>query len=384
MLRGRVTGQTVATAWQVGVLFSQSGFSGPYGVSQLRGTLLAIEEINQAGGILGRQLAPIIYDPKSDPRLYSDLANKLLMDDGVSIIFGCTASFSRKVVLPWLEKRNALLWYPTGYEGFDYSPNIIYTGPAPNQLHVDLVEYLFQNYGKKYYCIGSDYVFPRESNRILRELVRERGGEVVAERYIDLSASKDALRFIVSDIKRYDPDIIFSTIVGTATSFLYDAYAQGGLDPERVPIASLTTNEANLMMMKQEPLPGHVTASPYFETIESQVNKVFVERFKRRYGEHVPADTCVEAAYFQVMLFAMALERAEQMDTQLIRRAVLGIEVQAPQGPVMIDADNNHTYLWPRIAVTSRDRKFRVVKSSMLPMKPDPYLSDYIGMSMIA
>jgi branched-chain amino acid transport system substrate-binding protein len=372
----------VDNLWQVGVLFSQSGVSAPYGISQLRGTLLAIVEINEAGGILGQQLTPIIYDPKSDPNLYSALANRLLMDDGVNIIFGCTASFSRKIVLPWLEKRDALLWYPTSYEGFDYSPNIIYTGAAPNQLHVDLVDYLFKIRRKRYYYIGSEYIFPRESSRIFRELVYERGGEVVAEQYVDLNAPKDLFPYIISDIKRHKPDIIFSAIVGPATPFLYDAYWQAGLDPERIPIASLTTNESDLMMMEQEPLPGHVTASPYFGTIDSPENQAFVERFKQRYHADVPVDACAETAYFQVLLFARALERAERMDAELIRKAVLGIEVQAPQGPVTIDPDNNHTYLWPRIGVVSEGRRFRVVQSSQLPVKPDPYLADYIGMGM--
>jgi ABC-type branched-subunit amino acid transport system substrate-binding protein len=362
--------------WQVGILFSQTGYSRHYGASQLRGTLLALQHINDAGGVLGRPIHPIIYDPKSDAQLYSELANKLLMDNGTNMIFGCTASFSRKAVLPWLEMRNALLWYPTCYEGFEYSPNIIYSGASPNQLHLDLIEFLLSRFGKRYYCIGSNYIFPRESNRTIRDLLGERGGEVVAERYVPLDAEKESFRFVISDIKRHNPDVIFSTIVGPSTRFLYDSYQDAGFDPERMPIASLTTNEFDLTTMVAEPLPGHVIAAPYFDAIESEANERFLRSFKARFGQEVPADACAEAAYFQVLLFAAALEKAEEMDAQLIRSAVFEVEVDAPQGRVRIDADNNHAYLWPRIALTAPGRKLQIVKSAAVPVKPDPYLID--------
>ena len=149
--------------WRVGVLFSRTGVTAVIEETQLRGTLLAIEEINAAGGINGRELAPIIYDPGSDEGNFARLADHLLTDDGVTMIFGCYTSSSRKAVLPIVERRNGLLWYPTLYEGFEYSPNIIYTGAAPNQNSVELADFLVERYGPRFYLIGSDYIYPRES-----------------------------------------------------------------------------------------------------------------------------------------------------------------------------------------------------------------------------
>ena len=156
--------------WRIGVLFSQTGVTAVIEETQLRGTIMAIEEVNAAGGVNGRELVPVVYDPASESRNFARFADKMLTEDGISTIFGCYTSSSRKAVLPVVERRNGLLWYPTLYEGFEYSPNIIYTGAAPNQNSVELVDFLLETYGRRFYLIGSDYIYPRESNRIMREL----------------------------------------------------------------------------------------------------------------------------------------------------------------------------------------------------------------------
>ena len=156
--------------WRIGVLFSRTGVTAVIEQSQLQGTLLALEEVNGAGGVNGRELVPVIYDPGSDPAKFARYAHKLLTEDRVTMIFGCYTSTSRKAVLPLVERWNGLLWYPTLYEGFEYSPNIIYTGAAPNQNSLRLAEYLMERFGNRFYFVGSDYVCPRESNRIMREV----------------------------------------------------------------------------------------------------------------------------------------------------------------------------------------------------------------------
>lgn len=364
---------------QVGVLFSQRGFSASYGASQLRGTFLAIDERNSAGGIGGRLIEPIIYDPGSNPGQYSSLANRLLMDDGVSVIFGCTSSFSRKAVSPWVEKRNALLFYPTCYEGFDFSPNIIYTGPSPNQLHVQLHKYLAEIGRSSFYLLGSDYIFPHESNRIMKDLVAQRDGEVVREKYVPLICDKNLLRDIISDVVATKADVLLSTLVGSAASLLYDAFYERGLTPDDITIASLTTSEPDVSAMEHVPLAGHVTASPYFATIDTPENRLFSERFAARFGSSTPIDTCAEAAYFQVHLFAEAMSTLDEVDADRLREALVRVEVAAPQGKVRVDADNNHTFLWPRIGLTDGNGSFKVVRTSDAPVKPDPYLIDYVG-----
>src|SRR6201987_2720438 len=180
----------VSEPWRVGVLFSQSGVMAVIEETQLRATLLAIDEINGAGGVNGREIVPIIYDPRSETGAFALCAKRLMIEDGISTIFGCYTSSSRKAVLPVVERLNGLLWYPTLYEGFEFSSNVIYTGAAPNQNSLALCPFLIDNSGSRFYLIGSDYIYPRESNRVMRELLKQNGGSVVGERYLNLSARR--------------------------------------------------------------------------------------------------------------------------------------------------------------------------------------------------
>ncbi len=360
--------------WRVGVLWSQTGVTAVIEESQLKGTLLAIEEVNEAGGINGRELVPVIYDPASEPVNFARLADRLLTEDDVTTIFGCYTSSSRKAVLPVVERRNGLLWYPTLYEGFEYSPNVIYTGAAPNQNSLKLAEYMMEIYGPRFFFVGSDYIYPRESNRIMRELLDARGGTVVAERYLDLLASPNDFKPVMRDIKQMRPDVIFSTVVGQATAHLYQCYADAGLDPKVTPIASLTTTEAEVGLMGADVGEGHITAAPYFEGVETEANNVFVLRFKKRFGDSELTNMCVEAAYFQIHVFAKALAETNTMDTDILRPMVLGSEFNAPQGHICIDDSNSHTDLWTRIGKVNRLGHFDIDWESRMAVKPDPYL----------
>jgi branched-chain amino acid transport system substrate-binding protein len=275
-------------------------------------------------------------------------------------------------VLPIVERRNGLLWYPTLYEGFEYSPNVIYTGAAPNQNSVQLVEFLMREYGVRFFLVGSDYIYPRESNRIMRQLVDTHGGCVVAERYLDLRAGALDFKPVISLVKREAPDVIFSTVVGEATSHLYRAYADAGLDPKTTPIVSLTTTEAEIAHMGADVGEGHITAAPYFQTV--QPNRDFVGRYRRRFGAGEVTNMCVEAAYFQVHVFAKALAEANTMDVDVLRPLVLGTEYNAPQGRISIDPENSHTGLWTRIGRANRAGQFDILWETTAQVKPDPYL----------
>ena len=235
--------------WRVGVLFSQSGVMAVIEETQLRATLLAIDEINQSGGVNGLELVPIIYDPQSDAQTCGLCAKRLMIEDGVTMIFGCYTSSSRKAVLPVVERLNGLLWYPTLYEGFECSPNVIYTGAAPNQNSVMLCSYLAKAYGTRFYFVGSDYIYPRESNRLMRDLLRSRGCTVAGETYLDLRANRSDFGPVVRQIRDAGADVIFSTVVGYSTVYLYQAFAEAGLDPGVTPIASLTTTESEVRAM---------------------------------------------------------------------------------------------------------------------------------------
>ncbi|MBN9487434.1 MAG: transporter substrate-binding domain-containing protein [Alphaproteobacteria bacterium] len=369
--------------WRVGVLFSSSGFMAVIENTQLRGTLLAIEEINAAGGINGRELVPLIYDPASESAAFGRYAKRLMVEDHVTTIFGCYTSSSRKAVLPVVERLNGLLWYPTLYEGFEFSPNIIYTGAAPNQNSVALCRYLMDHYGPRFYFVGSDYVYPRESNRIMRDVLRNNGGEVVGEVYLNLRAKRRDFQPVIRDISELRPDVIFSTVVGDSTVHLYQSYADAGFDPKVMPIASLTTTEAEVCAMGFDVGEGHITAAPYFQCIGGERNSSFVKRYKKRYGESEPTNMCVEAAYFQVHVFARTLQQTNSMETEILRPMVLGSTFDAPQGPISINPACSHADLWTRIGRVNRRGQFEVLQQSLSPVLADPYLIGY-GRSMVS
>lgn len=345
--------------------------------TQLRGTLTAIDEINDKGGINGRPVEPIVYDPGSDSRSYGLYAKKLMVEDGVSTIFGCYTSSSRKAVLPVVERLDGLLWYPTLYEGFEFSSNVIYTGATPNQNSVQLCRTLMELYGTRFYFVGSDYIYPRESNRIMRELIRHSGGSVVGESYVRLGAERSAFTPVMRDIKQVRPDVIFSTVVGEATTFLYQAYADMGLDPKVTPIASLTTSEAEVRAMGFDVGEGHLTAAPYFQGVGNDSNTTFVNRYKKRYGDDESTNMCLEASYFQVNVFAKTLEKTNSMETTLLRHSVMGSEFDAPQGGVSINPVWGHADLWTRIGRANRQGQFDIVYESPSSVKADPYLLGY-------
>lgn len=369
--------QATSAPWRIGVLFSRTGFMSVIEETQYQGTQLAIEEVNEAGGVCGRELVPVAYDPGSDSAAYGHYAKRLMVEDQVSTIFGCYTSSSRKAVLPVVERLNGLLWYPTLYEGFEASPNVIYTGASPNQNSLALCRYLMDTFGTRFYFVGSDYIYPRESNRVMRELLKSNGGSVVGERYVNVYARWQDFVPIIQDIKRVRPDVIFSTVVGEGTVFLYQAYANVGLDPKQVPIASLTTTEAEIAAMGFDVGAGHVTAASYFQGVEGSANNAFVQRFKKRFGADISTNMCAEASYFQLHLFAKALEQVNSLDTEVLRSMVFGTSFDAPQGAVTVNPMSGHTDLWTRIGRANRQGQFDVVSQSKEPVHADPFLIGY-------
>jgi branched-chain amino acid transport system substrate-binding protein len=359
---------------RVGVLFSETGVTSAIETSQRLGTLLAIDEINAAGGIGGRELLVTARDPQSKPALYRSHAEQLVREEGIRIIAGCYMSSTRKALIPVLERWNALLLYPTPYEGFEYSRHVFYTGAAPNQNSVPLAEFMIRNHGSRVFMVGSDYVFPYESNRIMSDLVMERGGEKVDEHYLPLDARAEDFTAVVRRIAQAAPDFVFSTVVGEGTAMLHRAYRAAGLDPARMPIASLTTSEAEILQMGAEFAEGHITASPYFQSIDTDENRRVVAAFHARMGEGLPTNQCWEAAYFQMHLLADALRRADPDDVESVRRALPGTEFDAPQGRVRIDEQNHHTHLHPRIGRAGATGRFDILEQARDRVRPDPYL----------
>ena len=357
----------------VGVLFSTTGTTAVVEHTQRNAVEMAIDEINQGGGVSGRRIEAVFSDPASDPRLYRLQALEM-MAKGVRIFIGCYMSSTRKAVLPVIEDNKAILLYPTLYEGFEFSPNCYYGGASPNQNSIGLASHLMEHYGDSLYLVGSNYVFPYESNRIMRDFIVSSGGRVLQERYIPLVATEKDVDKVIREIERDKPAAIISTVVGDATTLLYRAYREAGFDPATMPIGSLTTGEPEIAAMGPEIAQGHLTAAPYFDTVRTEENARFVAAYRHRFGENSPISACTEAAYFQIHLLAQAIEKAGSSRSDDLQQSLPDCSFAAPQGLVSVDSDNHHTYLTPRIGRAGPDGHFEIVETADTPLKPDPYL----------
>ncbi|WP_080952092.1 transporter substrate-binding domain-containing protein [Pseudomonas putida] len=360
---------------RVGVLFSSEGVMSRVETSMLFGTTFAIQEINESGGLDGRELVAVRYDPQSNPARYAELTAKLIIEDGVNVIFGCANSNTRKAALPVIERSNRLLFYPMMYEGFEFSPNVIYTGGTPNQHNAPLAHYMSNRYGPRVYMVGSDYIFPYESNRTMSDFVLQRkGGKKLGERYVPIGAQEKDFAAIVRDIRDKQPDFVFSTVVGQSTRMFYQAYADAGLDPAKMPIASLSTSECEVTEMGSRIAEGHYTAAPYFRSIQTERNRACVASFVKRFGDRVEPNVSWEAAYFQVHLFAKAFAQAGDDSHDVLLPQVLGCEIDAPQGSVRVDPITHHTRLHPRIGRVDNNGQFTIVAQAQGGVEADPYL----------
>ncbi len=282
--------------WKIGVIMSQSGVTGTIERNQLAATKLAIAEINAMGGVCGRMIEAIYRDPKSTPALYRSHAQDLCRAERVQVIFGGHMSSTRKAMLPEIEAHNALLFYPTLYEGFEYSRHCVYTGAAPNQNSVPLVDYLSRSHGDRLFLVGSDYVYPYESNCIVADLLRAKGGRVVDEIYVPLEARPEHIAMIIERIREHQPNMIYSTVVGDGIVPFYTAYRDAGFDAKRCPIASQSTSEVDVALMPAGVAEGHLIAAPFFDTLRSPAATAFARAFRLAAGGPNPATAPAEAA----------------------------------------------------------------------------------------
>lgn len=373
-IKGASQAYAAAGEIKVGVLFSLTGTTAIVEDSLNKATMMAIDEINAAGGVNGMKLVPIVEDPASDPATFADKARKLVVGDNCVSVFGSYTSASRKAVLPVFERRNNLYWYPTLYEGRECSKNVIYTGAVPNQQQDEFIPWLIEKFGKKFFLIGSNYIYPKEENNYCKTLLEKYGGEVVNEEYVPLGHSE--FSSVINKIKSTQPNVIFSTVVGDSVVALHRQYRAAGLDPEKMPMASLTTSEVEIAAMGGDAAAGHFTSAPYFMVHQSAENQKFVEGYRSRYGADAVTHFVSEPSYFQVYLFKQAVEKigaAGDITPENIREAVKDQEILAPQGKVRIERENLHTYLWPKIAVAKSDGQFEVLKDSAEWLKPNPY-----------
>lgn len=356
----------------VGLLFSLTGDVAVVEHTLHDAALMAIEEINAAGGIHGKQLRPIIEDPASDPATYADRARRLMIRDQCVSVFGSYTSSSRQAVLPIAEQRNNLYWYPTLYEGRECSRNIMYGGALPNQQQDLLVPWLTENFGKKFFMLGNNYVYPKEENNYCRTLLNELGGEVLHEEYVPMGHSD--FSSVINRIRAAQPDVIFLTLVGDSDVAFARQYRAAELDPEKMPVCSLTRSEVEVKAIGGEAAAGHFSSAPYFMGHNSPENETFVENYKARFGANEVTHFVSEAAYFQVYQFKAALEKLDpaNISPSAIRDAAVGMTTMAPQGEILID-ENLHTHLWPKVGQWQSNGQAQVILQSEERIAPKPY-----------
>jgi len=360
---------------KVGILHSLSGTMAISEVSVKDAEMMAIEEINAAGGVLGKKIEPIIEDGASDWPKFAEKAKKLLQNDKVATVFGCWTSASRKAVLPVFEENNGLLWYPVQYEGMESSPNIFYSGAAPNQQIVPAVEWLLQNKGKKFFLLGSDYVFPRTANKIIKAQLAAMGGELIAEEYTPLGHTDYST--IINKIKSSKPDVVFNTLNGDSNVAFFKELKASGITPNDLTTCSVSVAEEEIRGIGADNMAGHLVSWNYYQTTDTPENKAFVEKYKAKYGADRVTDDPIEAAYINVYLWAEAVKKAGTTDVDKVREAAKGIEFKAPEGTVKIDGENQHLWKPVRIGEVQPDGLIKEIWSTAESVKPDPYLKSY-------
>jgi urea transport system substrate-binding protein len=370
---------------KVGIMHSLTGFMAISEVSLKDVELMAIDEINRAGGVLGKEIEPIVEDPASDfAKGFPEKARKLLLDDKVSAVFGCWTSASRKSVLGIFEQNNGMLYYPVQYEGNECSKNVVYTGAAPNQQILPAVDYLWKEMGKrKFYLLGSDYIFPRTSNQIIRaQLKGVYDAEPVQEKYADLK-ERDFKPF-VDDIIQTKPDVIFSTINGDSNIPFYNELANNGITADKIPVCAVSVAEDELRgLIGKAAINGHLCAWNYFQSVNLPSNKKFVADFKKWVKDDKRVtDDPIEAAYFQVYFWKLAVEKAGSPDVDAARKAIMSlkrpIEFAAPGGMVRLDPKNLHTWKPFRMGKVREDGQFDIIyemkeAGKVKLVRPEPY-----------
>lgn len=357
---------------KVGVMHSLSGTMAISEVAIKDVVIMAIEEINAAGGLLGgREVVPIIEDPASDWPTFAEKSKKLILKDKVCSVFGCWTSASRKACLPVFEKYNHLLWYPVQYEGNECSKNVIYSGAAPNQQTGPAVTWLLKQGKKRFYLLGSDYIFPRTTNMIIRGQLEEEGGVLVAEEYTPLGHMEYST--VVNKIKQAKPDVIFSTINGDSNVAFFKQLKAAGISARDIPVMSVSIAEEEVRGIGGDNVAGHYAVWNYFMSQDNPVNDVFVENYQNRFGKDRVTDDPIEAQYINVKVWAMAVEKAGSDDVNAIREAARGLEYLAPEGPVRLDAENHHYWKIVQIGKHLKNGQFKVVWSTPGPVRAMPW-----------
>ncbi|WP_113699613.1 urea ABC transporter substrate-binding protein [Nonomuraea lactucae] len=390
---GRTTGQgaapqasadTSGATVKIGLLNSLSGTMAISEVTVKNALLLAVEEINAAGGVLGKKIEPISEDGASDWPTFAEKSQKLISQDRVAAVFGCWTSASRKAVKPVYEKNKALLFYPVQYEGLEQSPYIYYTGATTNQQIVPALDYLKSKGKTSLYLVGSDYVFPRTANKIIKAYAAANGMKILGEEYAPLGSTEFST--ITNKVKASGASAVFNTLNGDSNVAFFKEYKSAGLTAAKMPVLSVSIAEEEVKSIGTQYLEGQLTAWNYYQTTPGKANETFVKAYKAKYGQDKPTSDPMEAAYVSVHLWKAMVEKAGSFDVEKVRAAGAGggITFDAPEGKVTVDGPTQHVFKTARIGEVGPDGLISEVWNSGEPIKPDPYLKDYDWASGLA
>ncbi|HAE51357.1 urea ABC transporter substrate-binding protein [Tistrella sp.] len=360
----------------VGILHSVTGTMAISETGSVQAEKLAIEQINASGGILGRQIKIIQEDGASDWPTFAEKARKLLVNDKTAAVFGCWTSASRKAVLPVFEKENGLLYYPTFYEGLEQSPNVFYTGQEATQQILAGIDWVMKDKGaKSFYLLGSDYIWPRTSNKIARKHIERNGAQVLGEEYFPLGHTQ--FNSVINKIKLRKPDVIYAIIVGGSNVAFYKQLKAAGIDLSKQTLLTISVTEDEVRGIGGENIAGAYAAMKYFQSLDNDNNKAFVKAFKDMWGQDMVIGDVTQAAYLGPWLWKAAVEKAGSFDVDKVREASPGIELTtAPEGYVKIHP-NHHLWSKTRIGLAKPDGQFEVLYETAELMEPDPFPKGY-------
>lgn len=361
----------------VGQLHSATGTMAISETGSIQSERLAIEQINAMGGILGRKIKIVQEDGASDWPTFAEKARKLLVSDKVATVFGCWTSASRKAVLPVFEKENGLLYYPTFYEGLEQSKNVFYTGQEATQQILSSLDWLSrEKKARSFYLIGSDYIWPRTSNKIARKHIENvLKGEVVGEEYYPLGHTQ--FGSLINKIKLKKPDVVFAVVVGGSNVSFYKQLKAAGVTSGKQKLLTISVTEDELLGIGGENAEGFWSCMKYFQSLDNANNKKFVEAFKAKYGANAVIGDVTQAAYLGPWLWKMAVEKAGSFDVDKVVAASAGLEFkEAPEGYVKIDP-NHHLWSKTRIGQIRKDGQVDVIFETPELIKPDPFPKGY-------
>jgi len=363
-------GAQAADTVKVGILHSLTGTIAIAEKSVVDAEMLAIEEINNAGGVMGQKIEAVVEDGASDWPTFAEKARKLIVRDKVAAVMGCYTSASRKAVLPVFEKEKGLLYYPTYYEGLEISPNIMYTAQEATQSVIAAMEWLYKNKGKSFYMIGSDYIWPRTTIKIAKATLARLGGKLVGEGYYPLGHIEFSSE--INKIRASKPDVVLNCVVGGSNVAFFKQLTAAGITGKNQTVLSLAVSEEEVSGIGPDNTEGTLSCMGYFQSLKNPANEKFVKAFKAKYGTNRVVGDTLECGYIQVYLWKMAAEKAKSFDVEKVVAASSELAIDAPEGKVKFHKSNHHLWKHARIGTFRKDGQVDMIYESSL-IEPNPF-----------